>query len=301
MAQLDRGYGSPTSLPPAGSHPQDRGFGSPTSWTPVTGYGLGDAGFGSPYSPLAAIAPPEFGPPPATFGDEGGYVYQLVGAWPIPGPYTVRFLNGVGAPFPAVGGAYSAVPGERDRCQANSFGDLLTFTIPPLNPDTYDIEVTWELGGYLLLEDVVKIIRRNRSRETYRLRRGYQDEFKVGPGRMEGEPLLGDVDDEFPRPGHREVLTNVFGKSLQALAGVPSTRVQVEYLAGVSTLQVESTLAFPDRGRVWCLGSLFSYTGKTDTTLTGFAPMPHQEFPWGLGALHVKAEVMLDVASYLPS
>jgi hypothetical protein len=302
VALVDRGFGSPTTIPQAGDHAQDRGFGSPTTWAPATSYGQGDAGFGSPYSPLAALPPIIFPPPPATFGDEGGYVYSVSGTWPIRGPYTVRFIDELAAPHPAVGGAYSAIPGERDDCQTNPFQDLLTFTIPPLNPGLYDLQITWDPGGELILEDVIKIIRRNRDAETYRLRRGYQSLFRVGPGLVEGEPELGDVDDEFPRVrGHRQVRTHVVGKALQQLGGVPATRVNRTFSAGELSLAVETTLAFPDKGRVWCLGSLFRYNGKTDTALLNFEPMPFQDFPWGFSSLHVNAEVTLDVASYLPT
>lgn len=317
MAELDRGFGSPTTIPQQGSHPQDRGFGSPTSWTPATAYGNGDTGFGSPYSPLVLVfpllgvfpfaVPPLAGegiadpPPPVTFGDEGGYLYGLFGDWPISGPYTVRFLDSLGAPHPAVGGAYSALAGEGDDCQTNPYGDLLVFTIPPLNPGTYDIKVTWDPGGEVVLEDVIVIIRRNRDHETYRVRRGYQDQFKVGPGLLEGEPVLGDVDEEFPKTPHREVRTHVYGKALQALSGVPVTRVAATYTHGGGTLTVESTLAFPDKGRVWCLGSLFRYNGKTATTLLNFEPMPYQEFPWSFDSLYTKAVVTFDAASYFPT
>jgi hypothetical protein len=214
----------------------------------------------------------------------------------------VRFLDELAAPHPAVGGAYSAIPGERDDCRTNPSQDLLTFTIPPLNPGLYDLKITWDPGGLLLFEDVIKIIRRNRDAETYRLRRGYQSQFKVGPGLVEGEPTLGDVDDEFPRDrGHRQVRTHVYGKALQLLGGVPATRVSRTFSAGELSLAVETTLAFPDKGRVWCLGSRFRYNGKTDTALLNFEPLPNEDFPWGFSSLHEKAEVVLDVASYLPT
>jgi hypothetical protein len=314
VAQIDRGFGSPTTIPQQGTHPQDRGFGSPTSWTPSTAYGLGDAGFGSPYSPIVLLFPPlgpfpllppldpiDPPPPPALFGDEGGYVYGLQGSWPIPGPYTVRFLDGLGAPHPAVGGAYSAIAGERDRCATNPFGDLLVFTIPPLNPGLYDIKITWQPGGELVFEDAIRIIRRNRDAETYRLRRGYQELFEVGPGLLEGEPELGDVGEEFPKQQHRAVRTHVYGKAMQALAGAPVTRVRQTYTHPSASLAVESTLAFPERGRVWCLGQLFRYSAKSDDELLGFEILPNQEFPWSFDSLHQKAVVTFDASSYFPT
>jgi hypothetical protein len=254
-----------------------------------------------PFPPF--IVPPDAivdPPPPATFGDEGGYIYGFTGNWPISGPYTVRFIDSLGAPHPAVGGAYSTYPGERDSCRTNPAGDLLAFAIPPLNPGLYDVRITWSPGGVLVVEDAIKIIRRNRDSATYRIRRGYQDLFKVGPGLIEFEPELGDVDEEFPKTPHRAPRTHAFGKAVQLLSGVPVTRVTRTFGAGELSLAVETTLGFPNKGRVWVLGSLFRYNGKIDSALLNFEPMPHQPFPWEISSLHVNAEVTFDASSYFP-
>lgn len=90
-------------------------------------------------------------------------------------------------------------------------------------------------------------------------------------------PLAGDVDTEVlltSVPDELEVLEaflEVLGEKFAALAGTHGTRLTVDLIEGGGTANVESTLLWPDAGKFAISGLLVTYSGKTDSTLTGLA------------------------------
>ena len=73
---------------------------------------------------------------------------------------------------------------------------------------------------------------------------------------------------EWPH-GPLRALTHVLGETLREFAGVPMTRLVQPLGPTATTAFVESTLELPSSGAAW-IGMLhFTYTSKTDGTLTG--------------------------------
>ena len=64
------------------------------------------------------------------------------------------------------------------------------------------------------------------------------------------------------------MLTKVFGDSVETFCGVPMTATTAELLNGSSTLFVESTIGFPNKGSVFVGTVRISYTAKTMTSFT---------------------------------
>jgi hypothetical protein len=127
----------------------------------------------------------------ARYPDEGGAVLDLLGAWPVPGPYRVRLLDAEGTPYPDSGGAYSARPGESDAARTDKSQRLLKFSLPPLPVGVYDIEVAWgpSWSTVAVAAKAIEVVRRNRALSVYRIRGRFQGTvFEVGPRRMAREP-----------------------------------------------------------------------------------------------------------------
>lgn len=68
-----------------------------------------------------------------------------------------------------------------------------------------------------------------------------------------------------------EALTSAIGEEFETTFGVRSTRLMGELAPTDTQALVESTLGFPESGRVWISGLAYTYTGKTSGTLEGLA------------------------------
>jgi hypothetical protein len=69
--------------------------------------------------------------------------------------------------------------------------------------------------------------------------------------------------------GMLRTLTDTFGVQFTILDGGPSTLTTQNFLPSDTTLNVESTLGFPESGKLWINDRLHRFTGITDTSFTG--------------------------------
>lgn len=71
--------------------------------------------------------------------------------------------------------------------------------------------------------------------------------------------------------GVLETLTEAFGEAVQRFSGRPQTLVVSDYSPTDGSLFVESTLGFPNSGKLFVDGREYSYSAKTPMAFTGFA------------------------------
>lgn len=69
--------------------------------------------------------------------------------------------------------------------------------------------------------------------------------------------------------GVLEAFTSAVGEALNGLCGFRFTRLTAQVAIGATTFPVETTFGWPASGKVVSNGIVYSYTGKTATTLTG--------------------------------
>jgi len=71
--------------------------------------------------------------------------------------------------------------------------------------------------------------------------------------------------------GILEAFTSAVGEVLNELGGFRFTRLTANVAAGDVTFPVETTFGWPASGKVVASGTIYNYTGKTATTLTGIS------------------------------
>lgn len=188
------GYGNPV---PPGSwlDDPDFGWGSPTPPAWVGDYL--DGGYGSP-GPLYGDGSPAPYLFPQVVPDEGGILVTVVVTAVGEDPYRIRLYDAVGTAYPVSDFAYGAVPGGGtvvyppfDKVSPPSSVGLV-FTVPPLNQGLYDVGVEYGagFGQEILIEGGLKVVRRMRCAETYRIRNRLQPVFATGPRSLFQEPIL---------------------------------------------------------------------------------------------------------------
>lgn len=303
-----RGFGTPIDT---NADPYDWGFGapSPDEWDASEL----ELGFGEPLD--TAFVPVIVSGLPLP--DDGGEIVSLAGDWPDlgnppgqpSGPFRVRLIDGDGVTWPdpaRVLGCYSARVtlrngGKGPYCETDIRRRTLDFSIPPLPPGTYDVEVAWgpHWSTKLLLEAAVSVIYRLRSHQEYGMRVTYPNRYAVGPRVPQMEPLLLAADEttlraEFPM-GPLRVLTRAFAEEIQILGGVPMTLLTAPLAWNAWFAVVETTLGFPPAGAVFIGGRRYTYASKTNTQLRWLVADQNDgtEIP-------VRADVVLDVTAVLP-
>jgi hypothetical protein len=295
---MDWGAGAPSSLPGVpGGTPYDWGAGSPSPAYPWTGP-YTNTGSGSPFAIIGAIVGEG-----SILPDEGGELVRLIGTgWPTQGPYAVRLIDAVGGVWPVDRDCYGAVMGQGSDIYLQPSGSEIVFASPPCPPGTYDVRLQWGEADEYTADDVLEVVVRNRDAQTYRLRSllppqdGTQSPggYATGPGRLFDEPEA-DAEAEFPSAALLTLL-HVYGQTLQEEHGVPMTRLTQAVQKNDTTINVESTLAFPDAGAFYLGVWRFVYTSKTNSTLIG-AVSDVQRFV----TIPDGSEVVLDARAILPT
>ena len=182
------GFGSPGDLGTPSPY-FDWGFGDPPP--SIWGGTPPDFGFGDPDGIFAPLVLAQAGV--THYPDNGGSRINIQGPWPVHGPFRVRLLDAfTAAPFPPTSkmpGCYGG-PGLLSAAQTDSRRRVLSFYTPPLPPGLYDIEITWNPGGIVLLPKALRIVYRSRYPEVYALRKTFGNVFKTGPKDGRVEPWL---------------------------------------------------------------------------------------------------------------
>lgn len=267
----ETGFGSLSFTP----QPQyaDWGFGSPTPLDLDTGdeYVVGrDTAFGSPYDAVASsvFIAGEF----ELLPDDGGVMLEIQADWSSSGMYAGAKVNKVLFPFSvffinsATGDEYPAVGDSAERCETNYIQTKLFAGVPPLPHGTYDIRVEWNGGTrQIYIDNAFVIDVAPRSRQAYGVRQHLPEWWNVGPTFAEVEQIS--TFDGYS--SNLEMITKCIGDALQRLYGAPCTALTSDLAYEDSTVEVESTIGFPETGALSIGGIYFEYTGKTEHTFTG--------------------------------
>lgn len=200
---MEWGYGAPTysSFPAAlgpggptyaddvanGSFDNDWGYGDPKPLADVH-----DSGYGSPYQHLfKSVESTGTLKGKAEFPDNGGEFVVVNGTFDITKQIRVRLVDADGAIHPTVGFCYSGVMGQGDKIKSVD-GTSFRFVLPPLLIGVYSVRYyygeTDETGA--LIEDALRVVFRNRSKEAYAIRRGYPMSYKTGPIDLRSEKAI---------------------------------------------------------------------------------------------------------------
>jgi len=284
---LDRGFGSSSRF----SGAYDWGFGdpTPTSWAPATD--PQSPGFGDPTTDPAIPLPLNDDP---RYSDEGGEIVNLVGAWPLRGPYKVRLDDG-STLYPEGGFCYGARVGSGDECFTEPQLKILSFALPPLPLGVYALVIYYgaAFGSVVRLENAIEIVTRGQAPEIYAMRGRFPRFWKVGPPSAQ---IQSDVLPEHPT-APLYTLIRTMGQVAQQLTGSPFTRLSAPLLITDASASVESVLGFPETGaEVWIGGRLYAYTGIAGSVLTGLELISASN-----GApLNPRTEVILNARSLLP-
>ena len=258
-----RGYGAPHAESATSELTRpDWGWGdaAPSAWNNQNV----DYGWGSPrifaFSPYLLTT--------ERIGDDGGYSIEIRGTFPRlgasarqrPTGYTVKLSDNQTTYV-----CYSGRAGNKNTCSTDLRGEVLRAYSPQLNVGTYTVSFEYENTSV----DVGSMIitRRMRTDAEYALKSALPSIYQTGARTLEVDPLLDTAD---PRRSTLDHLLRAFGQSLSEFSqsGV-LTRLTADLAPSASTLSCESTLGMPTTGAVFVGGVLISYTGRTDTTLTG--------------------------------
>lgn len=251
------GFGA-LSLTPA-PDVQDYGFGSPSN--NLQGR---DTGFGSPFD--IADAAITISGESVALPDDGGVTLRLVYDWRnlnivIPpryaGPFKVTYIEQLTGDKTASYGLQST------DCYTEASQYALIAHVPPLTRGTYDLSIEWLSINKIIVTSAFTVYPRPRCASAYSIRQHIPQWLKKGPHIPENEDI-----GLYKRPGTLEMLTKVFGDSVETFCGVPMTATTAELVNGSSTLFVESTIGFPNKGSVFVGTVRISYTAKTMTSFT---------------------------------
>ena len=213
--------------------------------------------------------------------------------------------------YPLTEYCYSSTPGSGYEVYPNGALDQLSFTLPPLVPGVYHIlfKYGFKLSKEIEFKNAITVMRRNRSKETARVRSNLPPFYKTGPRRVRDErsltpyPSVGatGASEEYPL-NPLEGLLHAFGQASQLLSGNLVTRLTSSLAPDATTANVESTLAFPSKGTVWIGRWRYVYTAKTATALTGLSQDQKKSVDYSSRILTIKdkTEVILDSRSIFP-
>lgn len=96
--------------------------------------------------------------------------------------------------------------------------------------------------------------------------------------------------------GILEATTGAIAEEDNDIGGFALTRLTNAHVKGTTTLNVESTLGWPDTGRIGIDGIVYYYTGKTDTTLTGITHIASSIPVSGTAIDHRSDTAVIDVS-----
>ena len=304
------GSGTTPTVGEGGDAFYDWGYGSANDYAGGLDSDSSDTGYGSPF--LDGFGGVLKVGPLGQWPDEGGELVVVAAiSWPD-GPIFVKLEDtGTGTQYPLTEYCYSSKPGDKYEVYPNGSKDELQFAMPPVKPGTYDIVFKHgsNLNGTIIADNAIEVIRRNRSAETSRVRANFPPHYKTGPRQIKNELDLTPYPDIGPTGASEEFpmdplacLLHAMGQSSQLLHGTLVTRLTTTLGTQDTTAYVESTLAFPDEGTVFVGGWKYTYTGKTDNTLTGLAVDESKSADVVARLLNIVAgtEVHLDPRSILP-
>lgn len=249
-----------------------------------------DTGFGSPFDPhnAALEIPGEF----ALVPDDGGVQLEIMGEW-------LNLIDDGAATGFAIfrvtivnqeTGEETFAMGDSDAttCITDFYRTRVFAGVPPLPRGTYDLHLSWNEGlNTAIITDAFTVVMRPRSQETYNIKQMVPSFFKTGP-----RDFTEERDGLYKQESNVGALLGSCGQILQPIVGRPTTSLRSAFTRNDTVLEVESTLGFPDEGRVFVDGYAMTYTSKTLRTLEGVEVDIHLA-----SKIRMRERVVLDVKS----
>tara|TARA_R100000152_G_C6748363_1_gene171971 strand:+ start:63 stop:914 length:852 start_codon:yes stop_codon:yes gene_type:complete len=254
----ETGFGS-ISFSPAPTY-KDWGFGSnsPSSFSGR------DTGFGSPYDPSNANVTIEGSF--ADLPDDGGIRLEIQSDWDSFTPFADQIIAGtfkVTCIKQSNGNRTLANGLFGKDCYTDINHTSLIAYIPPLPHGGYNLEISWNFG-VISISNAFNITLRARCLEFYRYSKRLPNFVKNRSRIFENEKIT-----VFAGYTNLESIAKTAGDALQKLAGRPCTALTSNYTHGEVTLNVESTLGFPDSGSLFLDQYRLTYTSKSATAFSG--------------------------------
>ena len=142
---------------------------------------------------------------------------------------------------------------------------LICFT-PPAPVGLYDLKIRYGTGFFqeIVLSNVINVMVRNRSNETYLLRSLFPSHYNTGARTSVLDKVLdGSIREDKQAP--LSTILDTAGMLLQEISSAPVTVLTGQASRGATSLSVESVLAFALSGRLWLAGSLYDYTLQSNS------------------------------------
>lgn len=289
----ETGFGSIT-LTPAPAY-NDWGFGSPTPIDLDSGefdVRGRDTAFGSPFDAVqsGAYLTGEFDLIP----DDGGVILEINNDWSLAGFYD-HTKRRIGVLFPfqvtfieqSTGATFDAIGEVGNNCVTNGRQDKLYAGVPPLPHGAYDVRVSWFDGvRSIYISSAFSVVTRDRCIQAYGLRKHLPSWLATGATALDFE-RVGEFEGY---DSNIEILTKCIGDTLQRLYGRHTTALAQDLQRDDLSIAVESTLGFPNSGRLSIEGVSFSYSSKDNTTFYGVQALDFfNTLSTGLGVSYVES------------
>jgi len=277
----------------------DWGFGSPTPVVLSSGAERQinlerDTAFGSPFDNFRY--PIEIQGEGDLIPDDGGVILKVNSRWYLTwdfeafnsppkrqgrvGPFRCKFIS------QADGFAYDAVGDRRLNCFTNFGQTVLYVGVPPLPRGQYDMQIQWQLNT-VIISDAIEVGCRPRIPEAYHIRKHVPSHLMRGPAVIQNDKI-----EVYKKEPILSLLLKSIGEALQEMSGRPTTGVAQKIYWGDATINVESTIGFPDSGELYVAGILMKYTGRTASTFTGVTHPAYFS-----GDIAIRQEVTCNVAA----
>jgi len=144
--------------------------------------------------------------------------------------------------------------------------DVLVCFTPPAPVGVYDLKIRYGTGFFqeIVLSNVINVMVRNRSNETYLLRSLFPSHYNTGARTsLLDKALDGSIREEEQAP--LSTILDTAGMLLQEISSAPVTVLTAQASRGATSLSVESVLAFASSGRLWLAGGLYDYTLQSNS------------------------------------
>jgi hypothetical protein len=275
--QYELGFSSPHATPEV--EYSDMGFADPYDITITNPFGdgnthiyknKGNQGFGDPYGKTNLYIEGN----KSKFSDDGGEIAIIRGKFsdllpstpdfqPI-GPFQIDFIS-VSNPSQSYT-AYSGVPQNKRLLWTTIHQDKMYVCLPVMPKGLYNLKLFYG-NGFINTTTItagIEIIHRSRFDKAIAIRHNL-------PGYLNRGNISDNVKPSqvYKTESNIAVMTSAVAESLDYAFPNSYTVTTQNIYKGDTTINVESTLRFPSSGSIFIDGFKISYTGKTNTTLTG--------------------------------
>lgn len=267
-------YGNPSA---DDGTPEGGGFGAESA---ADGSPVGDS-FGAKSDVLSPVYLFEHGDLNVV-GDGGGEIVLIkFSAIPtdLDAVYRVKLANNAtSALYPESSGCYSGYPGKGNDVRSSFGGRVLSFSMPRVPVGSYTIRYApLQEGGaepfstmFTSIDGTLEVIRRLRSPAALDIKARLPELFQVGARSFRMlDDFSGDAHEE--EQGQLDVLLSSIGEVFEQVHGSLFTRSTQDFEMSDTSIEVESTLRFPDTGHLWLGRGLFKYTGKDNDMFSGLS------------------------------